>query len=294
MKIEELYCHPVKSMRGLSLRESKVTSMGLEFDRTYAVVDAQRGTTLTAREKPSLLGFTVALLPSGGLTLSVGDEAVTVNPGKAVPPNPHEKTPTAAACYSVWSNPITALDMGDECAEFISDHIGKAVRLVHSYAGAKRTNSILPVPDTFVDLMPVLITTVESLDALNSHLNTHWDYAVTQRHFRPNIVVSGVETPYSEDTWDVIKVGTIPIEITMGCSRCIMPEYDPDSQQKRKDLPVTQALKYHRREKDKKLYFGQNAVPKATGIVRVGDTVEILSRRQKQRLSQEGKDFYQL
>ena len=51
--LSEIWVHPVKSCAGISVRESILTETGLEWDRTWMVVDAQ-GEMVTQRDVPAM------------------------------------------------------------------------------------------------------------------------------------------------------------------------------------------------------------------------------------------------
>ena len=53
-------------------------------------------------------------------------------------------------------------------------------------------------------------------------------------------------------------------------------------------MPVNKALRAIRRGTDKQTYFGQNAKVLKPGTIKVGDPVEILTRRDRQLLQAEG------
>ncbi|WND03919.1 MOSC domain-containing protein [Temperatibacter marinus] len=277
MYIKELYVHPVKSMRGLQVQEARFSPQGLEGDRRFSVVLARNGVALTAREKPALLGIE-AVVCDDNLLLAYQGKKISVSLSAR----------GQSQNYRIWGDQISAQDLGDAVANYLSSIVGKEVRLVETTEDSRRQSPLVNVPHNFVDLMPLLMTSDASLEALNSHL----DNPISQRHFRPNIVIGGVEKAYAEDTWDQVQIGGNTFEITFGCSRCIMPEYDPETQLKDKALPVTQALRSTRQAIDKLLYFGQNAMPLTTGDVQVGDPVKILTTRNNQRLNADGKTFY--
>src|SRR3989304_4821023 len=84
-----------------------------------------------------------------------------------------------------------------------------SVRLVHITDGIQRKLNPGYAINTddhtgFADGYPILIISEESLQDLNSKL----DSALPMNRFRPNIVLKDCE-PFAEDTWKRIRIGNI-------------------------------------------------------------------------------------
>ena len=120
----------------------------------------------------------------------------------------------------VWRHTSSALDEGDEIAEWLSDFLGIDCRLVKMsdtdirpvnpmYAHSKNDQV------SFADGYPILLLSEASLDDLNSRLET----PLPMNRFRPNIVVTNTE-PYAEDTWKTIRIGDVTLDIVKPCARC--------------------------------------------------------------------------
>jgi len=120
----------------------------------------------------------------------------------------------------------------------------------------------------FADGFPLLITTQASLNDFNEKLG----FDVGMDRFRPNIVIAGNEA-YAEDQWRVIEINGIEFSLVKPCSRCIMPSINPETAEK--EMLVNQTLMQYRR-RDKKTYFGQNALYNKLGTISIGDQVRIL------------------
>ncbi|KAL0062801.1 hypothetical protein AAF712_010339 [Marasmius tenuissimus] len=54
VKVSKILIHPIKSCRGTSIESSRYTPEGLEYDRTWCIIDASTNATLTAREVPKV------------------------------------------------------------------------------------------------------------------------------------------------------------------------------------------------------------------------------------------------
>ena len=56
LKLSEIYIYPIKSLGGIRLEKSDITSRGLENDRRFMLVD-ENGRFLSQREHPQLAVF---------------------------------------------------------------------------------------------------------------------------------------------------------------------------------------------------------------------------------------------
>ncbi|EEB96297.1 hypothetical protein MPER_04590 [Moniliophthora perniciosa FA553] len=52
VRVSKILVHPIKSCRGTSVQTSRYTPEGLEFDRRWAVIEADTHGVITAREVP--------------------------------------------------------------------------------------------------------------------------------------------------------------------------------------------------------------------------------------------------
>ena len=197
--VSMLTYYPVKACRGFDISASNIERMGLENDRRMMVVTSE-GKFLTQREYPRL-ALINPILKDEALTLSAPNhDSLQIGIQKSGTPAPVE----------IWSSKgVDAIDQGDEAAAWLSNWLGTSVRLVHISNGFKRKlNPIYAVNSDdhtgFADGYPILIISEESLQDLNSRL----DSALPMNRFRPNLVVKGCE-PFAEDTWKRIRIGDV-------------------------------------------------------------------------------------
>jgi uncharacterized protein YcbX len=165
--------------------------------------------------------------------------------------------------------------------DWLSTHLGYAVHLVHLDDPAVRR----PIDDPpytspgemvgLADRYPLLLTTLASLDSLNS-LIAQGDHAVEgplpMDRFRPSVVVAGTE-PWAEDDWTELAIGEVVLRAAKMSGRCVVTTTDQTTGARGKEPLRT--LGRHRRFAGR-LIFGQNLVPLTTGTIRVGDPVEVL------------------
>lgn len=269
-ELHSIHVHPVKAFRGQSPREAAVEPWGLAGDRRWVLID-DGGKVVTQRQQPRLALAAAELLPGGGVRLSAqGREPVNVS----VP------APMGTTAVEIFGDKVEAV-LADEAAHaWCSDYLGAEVRLVHMDDPATRR----PVdPDfahpgetvSFADGFPLLVTTLASLDALNS-LIAQGDQAhegpLPMNRFRPNAVVRGTEA-WAEDDWSRIAIGEVTFRVAKMCGRCVVTTTDQVTAERGKEPLRT--LGRHRRFGGQ-LAFGQNLVPEAPGTVRVGDPVTVL------------------
>ena len=122
---------------------------------------------------------------------------------------------------------------------------------------------------SFADGAPILLISTGSLADLNGRLAE----PVTMTRFRPNIVVAA-PTPFVEDSWRSIAVGSAEFAVAWQCSRCILTTIDPATGVKHPRGEPLETLRSYRRVGAKTM-FGQNLIPRKRGAIRVGDTVRV-------------------
>ena len=257
--------YPLKSGAGIDLNASDVEPCGLCGDRRWMVIDGE-GVCVTARERPQLVRIRADVTGDGLRLVMDGREPLTAQ---------YPDAGSRAVRAWIWGQACAALDAGDVAAHWMSDAIGKSVRLVAMDHRAKRR----PDPDvtrpddevSFADCHPVLVIGQRSLD----DLNTRTPESVSMRRFRPNLVVSG-GAPYAEDTWRRVRVGTVELEGVENCERCELPTVDPDTGIPDPGREPMRTLARYRRRLTGGVFLGQNLVPRSAGTVRVGDRVVVL------------------
>jgi uncharacterized protein YcbX len=261
--LSNLTYYPIKACRGFDLSESRVERMGLADDRRMMVVTLE-GEFLTQREHPKLALITPAL-KNDLVTLSAPNfdsiRFAIQRSGALTPVN-------------IWkSKGVSAIDQGDESAEWLSNWLGVSVRLVHVDSNFKRKlnpeHAVQADDHTgFADGYPILIISEASLQDLNSKL----DSALPMNRFRPNIVVQNCD-PFAEDTWKRIRIGGVEMALVKPCPRCEVTTIDKETLERNKEPLKTLAT--FRKQKGGAM-FGMNVIPLNEGEIKVGMNVEIL------------------
>ena len=255
--IASLHVYPIKSCGGIALGEALLIETGIEFDRAWMVVDAagvfvtQRDLPRMALIQPTLKTSEMVLRAPGMLALHVALDRV-------------EERVSA----TVWDDEVAAYDMGDLCAQWFSDFLGRPLRLVRFDPEQKRLSDhrwtgALDAENAFADGFPILVTSVAAIDELNRRLRSQGLPDATMARFRPNLVLDGLDA-HGEDALDEIEFATddgpVRIRLVKPCARCPIPDVDPVSAEAGHAVGDTLAGYRGDARLDGKITFGMNAV----------------------------------
>ena len=271
MRVCDLFVYPLKSARAVPVREADVELLGLRGDRRYMLVDSA-GHLVSQRDLQALAQVTAQIGPDG-LTLERDGECLLVR-----------LDPDRRIEVKIWTSLVEAVLADAATNAAMSRWFGQPVRLVYQDAGAERLVGAAwagaPIPVSLADGYPLLLTTTGSLKALNATMTTQHQPVIGMDRFRPNLVVD-CEEAWDEDAWEAIEIGGIRFDLVKPCERCIMTTQDQMSGERIGGNPI-QGLAIERMSADPRVrgvLFGWNLVPRATGVIAVGDVVRILGRR---------------
>jgi uncharacterized protein len=268
MHLSAIYTYPVKSCAATSHTHIDLDRYGLIGDRRWMIVEPS-GDFITQREYPRMATI-VPTITDNGLTLSAPEMT------------PIHITPNQSPVQvRVWRSNVAAQDEGDTVAQWLSDYLHLLVRLVRVGEGYSRLVIEPPYTTrtdqetTFTDGYPVLIATEASLAALNDRLVERGAEPVPMSRFRPNLVIAGA-TPFAEDTWSTVQIGSLQFDVVKPCARCVMTTVDqqtgtiPDSAE-----PLATLNTF--RKQNGKVMFAQNAIHHAPGSLYIGDSIAVQS-----------------
>ncbi len=235
------------------------------------VVD-DAGEAITAREVRQLL--LVHPEPTADGLLLTGPDRAPLHVSRPVAGTP--------IVVGVWGARMPAALADDTAHAWFSEVVGRSARLVHlDDPTVRATDPGHTRPEdrvSFADGYPLLLTTQESLDALNAHIADGpraGEGPLPMTRFRPNVVVQGAAA-WAEDDWRVLRIGEVTFRAVKGCDRCVLTMLDPETAVKGMEPIATLA---RHRKWDGRTWFGTNLVPdtyERKGI-RVGDEIEIIS-----------------
>lgn len=258
--VSRLLVYPVKGCRGVPVASAVPDARGLAGDRRWMVVD-EAGRFLSQRTEPRL-ALVRARLETSRLVLEAPGMPALELPGQAEGP---------LGPVVVWNDAGQARDGGTPASRWLSEHLGRAARLVQLDETFERVASAEFAPGArlaFTDAFPVLVIGEASLAELNRRL----DRPVPMDRFRPNVVVSGAE-PFAEDGWRRIRVGEAVLRLVKPCTRCVATTVDQQTAETRSE-PLRTLATFRRWNGG--VIFGQNAMVERPGPMQVGDPVEVL------------------
>jgi uncharacterized protein YcbX len=270
MRITSLFRYPVKGLRGVACDSLELGPRGPLHDRHWMVVGPD-DRFLSQRSTPRMATLNAALT-GDGLVLST-DEGGRL-------PVPFDAGATART-VGIWRDTVEAIDCGDEPAAWLSARLGQPCRLVRLPDATVRTldPKFSPRPDAqtgFADAYPVLVTNTASLDALNRELSS----PLGMERFRPNVVVTGAPA-WAEDEWRVVQAGAITLDLVKPCARCAVITTDQRTGDKPDGPAPLSTLAASRTLQPFGAIFGQNAVHRGPGTLRVGDPVTVVTTQPK-------------
>ena len=263
MFLSELYRYPVKSCQAQSLRASPVGLLGLQGDRRWMVVEAENGRFLTQRAWPRLGQIAAHDDGCGQLLLQApGRASLRV----AVPP-----ADEGLRGVTIWRDTLRVPDAGDGAAAWLSEWLGKAVRLVHC---PEQRAVICPTVMAstrsrgFSGWFPLLLIGQGSLHELDRRGTAHGDAAFSTepggagRRASPRMAGSGSAlAPSNSGAQTECEVH--------------LYHYRPATGERSEDREPMATLRTFR-EKDGDILFGQNLAVDGSGWLEVGMGVEIL------------------
>jgi uncharacterized protein YcbX len=268
LKISQLYIYPVKSLRGISMPSAMVTDRGFKYDRRWMIVDSNNS-FLTLRQFPKMSFLKVGLMESGLKIESLEHIGNYLE-------IPFVSDADELESVTIWNAKVEAKRVGKVADHWFSDMLGSSCKLVYMPESSMRpvdtTSGYAPKGKftSFADAYPFMMIGESSLEDLNTRIQT----PVTISRFRPNIVFSG-GMPYQEDTIEDFTINSIHFTGLENCKRCKIPNIDPEKGELSKDKEPLRTLSRYRMV-NKKIEFGRNVVHSGTGILSVGDELQLV------------------
>ena len=271
VRLTGLVVYPVKSCRGIPLREALVTPHGLAHDREWMVVD-EEGTFITQRKTPRMALVETALTADALELRAPGMEPLTVPRFRPLG-SPFEPT----IPVSVWRHTTEALDEGERAAAWFSECLEQRARLVRWDPTRRRLSSkewtgSREAENYFSDGYPFLVASEESLADLNQRIGGGSDLPMDR--FRPNLVIAGGGVG-SEDQGTTLRTESCEFARVKPCIRCVMTTTDQQTA-RRGPEPLRTLARYRMDPRFDSPLFGHNLIliRGAGAVLRVGDTLE--------------------
>ena len=262
-KVASLHVHPVKSLRGISVREARLERRGLRHDRRWMIVDAG-GRYVTQREHPRLALVDVAIeAETRRLVVRAPGESALIVPFDAG---------GARREVEIWKDRVAAVSVSEEASAYFTRDLGAPMDLVLMPDDVERAVSSRHgrAGDVvgFADAFPLLLVSTSSLDDLCARMGAR----MAVERFRANIVVEGAPA-FAEDGWKTVRIGGVGFRVAKPCERCAIPTVDIETGAAGKEPLATLATF---RRSGAKVTFGQNLAHDGVGVLRVGDEVEVV------------------
>ncbi|MBT6771149.1 MAG: MOSC domain-containing protein [Thiotrichales bacterium] len=277
-QITDLYIYPVKSLKGIALKEAHTGIRGFRYDREWMITDSHYH-FISQREIESMATLE-ASINKDSLILHSNTNQLSV-------PLDSEKLNQVRA--TVWDDICDAYDEGDEASNWLTNELGEykgsSLRLVRFSAKGERSvpeqylNGV-KAQSAFSDQFPYLITSWESLSKLNQGLNEKKSKEVSMNRFRPNIVVQGVDDLEKMTASDLsCDEAQYSFGLRKPCKRCKIVTINQDTgeiMEPKEPLATLVKLKFS--DAIKGAFFGQNAILLSDDCtIRVGDELTLSS-----------------
>ncbi|WP_327704595.1 MOSC N-terminal beta barrel domain-containing protein [Streptomyces decoyicus] len=265
----ELTSYPVKGCAGTPAAAAELTPAGLPHDRSFLVV-GPKGVFRSQRTDPRLAVVRPEVSTDGTqLTLNApGLETLHLDIDLGTGPSPRCEV-------EMFGDPYRAVDQGDRAAEWLSEALGAASRLVRAAPEHDRvTDGLTPGTSGFADSSPVHVISLASFDDLNRRITAAGRPPVPLDRFRPNIVVDGWDAPQTEDRARRVTVGGGELGFAKLAVRCAVTLVDQRTGDKAGPEPL-RTLASYRRVPEGGVAFGSKFSVLGTGKVAVGDAFEV-------------------
>lgn len=264
MKVSALWIYPVKSCGGITLPQVEVTEKGFMGDRQWMIVDTE-GNFLTQRQYPQLARVKTQLTDTE-LILNF-DNFSTLKIAR--------QQKGELKTVSIWRDQTQGIDQGIEAKNWFSEVLQISCHLVRqSPEKIRPINSKYALWEnqavSFADGYPILLTNTASLKMLSEKLGED----LPMNRFRPNLVVE-TDEPFAEDHWQKITINQTKLIAAKPCERCIITTTDQTTGDRHPAQEPLKTLATFRHKKDQGILFGINVMPSNTGVISVGEIVEI-------------------
>lgn len=282
IQVTDIYIYPVKSLKGVRLKEAETGLRGFKYDREWMITDSDYQ-FLTQREIEAMATITVNIAKDFLLLQSSKGNELKINlnakRGESVQ-------------VSVWRDTCNAYDEGEAASYWLTDELGywqgKTLRLVRFCSDRKR-----PVPakylhgreaeSAFSDQFPYLITSWDSLKKLNEGLRENGKQEVTMSRFRPNIVVSDIASIENKTSLDLTSQdGHYEFGLRKPCKRCKVTTINQDTGEIidfKEPLSTLTSLNFS--SENYGAFFGQNAILLSDQecVISVGDLLQTSTKK---------------
>ncbi|XP_074652218.1 molybdenum cofactor sulfurase-like [Tubulanus polymorphus] len=283
--LTNIILYPVKSCAGFQVASWQIGSRGLLYDRRWMIVN-KAGVCLSQKRAPQLC----LIQPYIDAEQRILVLAKPGMPNLCVPFGGdfyrNDKVHATLCRAKVCGDGVNGIDLGEQAGEWVSDALGQSgCRLIQQHTDDNRstrhtTDGQLSLANQSQFLLINQTSAKHLLEAINKQNATttdEIDLSNLLSRFRANFIISGGNSPFAEDSWSDIKIGSHKFHSEGRCNRCQMICIDQSSAEKNQTPLLTLTT-----INDKKMKFG--IYLKHTGCVnggaqnlkiRIGDAVRL-------------------
>ncbi|PXA96204.1 hypothetical protein DMC47_18000 [Nostoc sp. 3335mG] len=202
-RISQIFIYPVRSLGGMSVQDARITAGGsLQGDREWVVVRPD-GSLIWQGDIPRMTLLSARL---------DGEGLVLVGPDGKIGPRAKDE-PNGRVTITQDRYTLSGIDQGDAVAQWLSEQLGAACRLVRTGEEAHRWGG----------LNPVHAVSLVSLAALNTRLAELGEAAIEVERFRANVVLTGTHAPFAEESATDLDFDGGTLVLREPCVRCELP-----------------------------------------------------------------------
>lgn len=248
--LHKISIYPIKSARNIDLTTVEVTLEGLQYDRSFAIINDQNK-IITAREDVSLLK----------LQPKLKNDVIYFGEKKELLLDLNTNNALKRIKVQLFNTLIEVAELA-YTNHWVSNYLGYKAGFVKAI---NTTNTNL---SSLMDDSPIHLILHESLTDLNNKLKL----PVTSHNFRPNLIVSGFEA-YKEETWNRIRIGDCLFQVIKKCTRCSITSINKHTGIKSKE-PLKTLATYKKDANN--ITFGVYLKPLNEGVISKNDNIQIL------------------
>lgn len=261
MHLAEIIVYPVKSLGGVSLKESTVLQSGLEFDRRWVLVN-ENYVFVSQRNLPKMATLAVNINTDSIYVHEKNNEQNGIN----IPIDPISNNPINV---TVWDDEIESFAYKSEINDWFKNYLGQKLILVKMNPDKMRQRSLTVEPFqskmSYADGYPFLVLSKASVQQISDEIGESIDI----RQFRPNLILDDC-LPFEEDEMKQFSIGEVKFNMVKPCKRCKMIGINQDSGAS-SNQPILYLSKT--RKEGNHIIFGMNAALRSSGTIHVGDKI---------------------
>lgn len=264
MYLSEIWVYPIKSLGGISIKESSTLQSGLALDRRWMLID-KNDKFISQRTDSKLAELGVSIHKDHLSVYHKSNPEYNIN-------IPFEFQIAGSTIASIWKAKVDSLIYPEPINKWFSEFLGFPARLIYMNMDNQRNRTIPFAPNiielSYADGYPYLLLSKESVEQLNSEIDEHIDI----RQFRANLIVEECKA-FDEDLLDKFILGETEFRMVKPCKRCQVIGINQDTGVKSKQ--PTKHLSGTRRDGNG-IIFGMNAALIQGSHIKIGDKITSL------------------